>query len=666
MDCDYSAQMRKILDFLLEDSKWSLEYIPTSVGTNGWQDIETLKSQINSLLSGDDISQMDFNRIYRHIALENRISAGAHRKAKDFLAAIRFYGFHQKKLNSEESKWLTVKEKLVELLAVAPTKCAFEIGDDDINLKGDAIRSLRKLGYEIPLVNGCFWPTKEDEVKFGEAMRYRFDKIGTNSIWMILNNIRRLYRDDTGRYDFRPEPTSIGTPQIVPPWGYLLNVALSFIMQKKELKQECLEKIFKEIMDLSNKYFTVLELQNLSKFTNVFRSYKEIVDEIEEEILYNQHVALDQYPLEDILEIIKDLEYARGATQNNPIVDVLEWICRQKRNQKPGTLRFTRGDVAKGVSGSLSACQLDEVLDSLTIEDCNLNHGYYIPSEVCMRNYYKYPLVLSDGFYVLFDTNFCAKGFYLVWLNKFGKGIDLGTLFEAVVQKLLLARNIIFLAGQKYKITSEERKSVGITSEEAECDFVIETSEKIYFIEMKKKEITGSAMAGDAVAALNDMSKSALAAFVQAAKHEVFLRKRGEIRFKGGNKITLGGKRIEKIHISAFDHYGLHDKMLIERLLKSLVMCTFNYEEESKLLPLKEMQEEFKAIATSDIIKKAYDNGSYLMTFHSFSLPQFMFVLRGCKSGADFGRHLDMTSHITTGMKDWYNEQAFMSMVCKS
>jgi len=648
----------------MDDSKWLLEYASNCPVARGCQNAEVLKFQIKSLLSGDDLSVTDFNRIYRHVALEDCISQGSHKNAKKFLQLLRFYGVHKQKLTVEESKWLTVKNKLAELLACDHVKCNFDIGEEDINLQGDAIRFLRKLRYEIPLEEGRFAVTRADEVKFGNAMRYRFNKIGAVSIGMILENIRNLYDKTTGRYDFRPEPASIGVPQIVPPWGYLLNVALSFI--REQSKQKNIEKTFNEILCLSSKYFTILELQPLSKFADAFRSYREIVDEIEEGILYNQHIALDQYPLEVILEIITDLEYARGATQDNPIVRILEWICKQKRSEKPETLRFTRDEIEKDLSRLISPSQMTEVLDCLVIEDKVLNQGYYIPSEVSKRNYYKRPLVFNNGNYLLFDSNLCAKGFYFVWLDKYGKDCDLGTLFESVVQRQLSSKNVKFLSGQKYKITPEERAELGITSEEGECDFIIDTSEKIYFIELKKKEITGVAMAGDPLVALSDMSKSTLVAFIQAAKHELILRKRGAVHFTSGNKIVMSGKQIEKIHISAFDRYGLHDKMLIERLLRSLIMCTFNCEDEARLSPLKVAQEEFKAIVSSEIIQMAYTNGSYLLGFRSFSLPQFMFALRGCESEADFAHHIDITSHITTGTKDWYKEQVFMSKIRNS
>ncbi len=650
----------------MDDSKWVLDYTSTQVGGCVCQNLEVLQEEIKSLLKGDDISTRDLNLIYRHIALENRINKGVHQNAKKFLAAIRFYGFHQQRLSADVSKWQGAKDKLAELLACDNVNVDFDIGEDDVNLKADAISSLREFGYEISLDKGRFAPTMKDERRFGEAMRYRFDKIGAISIEIILDKIRHLYREDTGRYDFRPEPATIGKPYIVPPWGYLLNVALSFIQKKQRFREDIVAKTFNEILDLSTKYFTVLELQPLSKIADAFRPHEEIIDEIAEGILYNQHVALDQYPLEIIFEIIKRLEDERDPEGNNPIVCVLEWICKQKKCERSQTFRFTRFEIMQGLSERLSVGQIIEILDALTIKDSELNNGYFVPHEVCKRNYYKRPFVLTDRHYVLFDSNLWAKGFYHVWLEKYGKGVNLGGLFESVVQKLLVAKNIKFLAGGKYVISEEERKEFGITSKEGECDFVISTPDKVYFIELKKKEITGNAMSGDGLAALTDMSNSVLAAFIQAAKHELILRRRGEIVFDSVNKIELGRKHVEKIHISAFDRYGLHDKLLVERLLTSLIRCDFSCPDEGKLSEFKKVQRQFRAIVSNTVVTEVYHNGSYLHTFRSFSLPQLMFALRGCKSEADFAKNLDMTSRVITGMKDWYNEQIFMTAVRKS
>ena len=650
----------------MDDSKWVLDYTSTQVGGYVCQNLEVLQEEIKSLLKGDDISTRDFNLIYRHIALENRINKGAHQNAKKFIAAIRFYGFHQQRLSADVSKWQGAKDKLAELLVCDNVNVDFDMCEDDLNLKGDAISSLREFGYEISVEKGRFAPTVKDECRFGEAMRYRFDKVGAVSIEIVLDRIRHLYREDTGRYDFRPEPATIGKPYIVPPWGYLLNVALSFIHRKQRFREDIVAKTFNQILDLSTKYFTVLELQPLSKIADAFRAHEEIIDEIAEGILYNQHIALDQYPLEVIFEIIKRLEDARDPEGNNPIVCVLEWICKQKKCERPQSLRFTRFEIMQGLSDSLSVGQVIEILDSLTIQDSELNKGYYVPHEVCKRNYYKRPFVLMDGYYVLWDSNLWAKGFYHVWLEKYGKGVNLGGLFESVVQKLLVAKNIKFIAGGKYAISNEERIEFGITSKEGECDFVIDTPEKVYFIELKMKEITGNAMAGDGLAALTDMSKSVLTAFIQAAKHELILRRRGEIEFDSANKIELGSKRVEKIHVSAFDRYGLHDKLLVERLVTSIIRCDFNCPEEQKISEFKKVQRQIRAIVSNKVVSEAYRNGSYLHTFRSFSLPQLMFALQGCKSEIDFARNLDMTSRVITGMKDWYNEQIFMTAVRKS
>ena len=77
--------LKRIIKFLLDDSKWSLEYVPTCPNALGCQNAEVLKVQIKSLLSGDDLSTTDFNRIYRHVALEDSVSQGMHKNAKKFL-----------------------------------------------------------------------------------------------------------------------------------------------------------------------------------------------------------------------------------------------------------------------------------------------------------------------------------------------------------------------------------------------------------------------------------------------------------------------------------------------------------------------------------------------------------------------------------------------------
>lgn len=210
MDLDASLKLEKVITFLMEDSKWGFSCIDGTVAVKYMRDHSVLELEIKDVLQGQELSHFGFSLIYRHILLEERLNPNAHKNAKKFLQAIRHFGFDKQKLNANEEMWLEAKDKVSVLQTISQVPYDLDM-DYDIDIKGDAIRALREWGYEIPLDKGRFGPTKNDEVKFGEAMRYRFDKIGEIAVGVLFDNIHRLYREDTRRYDFRPAPASIGS-----------------------------------------------------------------------------------------------------------------------------------------------------------------------------------------------------------------------------------------------------------------------------------------------------------------------------------------------------------------------------------------------------------------------------------------------------------------------
>ena len=66
----------------------------------------------------------------------------------------------------------------------------------------------------------------------------------------------------------------------------------------------------------------------------------------------------------------------------------------------------------------------------------------------------------------------------------------------------------------------------------------------------------------------------------------------------------------------------------------------------------------------TEIMQNAYKNSNErLMSFHSFSFPQFMMMLMSAKTTEDFVSEMKLTMHMTTGAKDWYHDYAFLKVL---
>ena len=96
--------------------------------------------------------------------------------------------------------------------------------------------------------------------------------------------------------------------------------------------------------------------------------------------------------------------------------------------------------------------------------------------------------------------------------------------------------------------------------EVGEADIVLETEERIFLIECKKKPLTTAARGGSTLAALRDLDGSFFKLVQQLSGHEARLRGQGAITFASGTKVELRGRQVEKIGVGLFDHGSLQDR----------------------------------------------------------------------------------------------------------
>jgi len=158
------------------------------------------------------------------------------------------------------------------------------------------------------------------------------------------------------------------------------------------------------------------------------------------------------------------------------------------------------------------------------------------------HNLYNRPLITGDhNSYWLLDRSVCALPCLealMTVARPSTKDFDrkLGLAIESFLRETLLDHKIATLTG-KYKSGGEE----------GECDLVIETSEVIIFLEIKKKPLTRLAQSGSTPHVLIDLANSVLAAQAQAGWHEVRLRKHNFLDLRANGAVT-------RLDVSALEH----------------------------------------------------------------------------------------------------------------
>ena len=625
---------------------------------------KSLEERIRQLLTGSEIPADVFARVRMHLEYQICLSENHQRYSNvlELLYGLNFFGIRLSSYTDNKERWMSAKSEFGKLIASTATHVSYQ-PQDGVVVKCKAILELRKWGYEIPIVHGRIQQTPSDVARFSESMRYQFDKIGGVSVLIILHRLESIFCSEMGRYMFHHSPARLETPQLDIPWGYLFNVALSYLTQTRKMNEVTATKVFERICNVAKYFIATIELQPLTIFDDMLRSSYTSMSELQEAIMYEQHFGLDQIRPDFLLMILKGLVGQRPPDRIADIfVDILAWVCKQQNRKVP--ISFTVDSLMRELhSASFSRKEIEESLSLLSQKALSLNAGCTNPYEASKRDYFKRPFVVNNDKYYLVSGLFFAKGFYFAWkARSHDKNEDLGKMFEHCVADMFNSHNVSARSNVKYKVSKAKQSDLRDARQMAECDFIVETEAEIFFIEMKNKEITADAMSGNPAAALTDMAKSALYGMTQAAIHEYCLRSDGQLKFDDGSVLELRKRRIVKIHLSAFDHYGLHDNMLLLRYLQASLSLDYSCAENPEALKsVADYQQKFRNVMATKIMQAAYkNNNERLMSFHSFSLPQFMTILMSANTTDEFVSEMKLTMYMTTGAKDWYHDYAFL------
>ena len=125
---------------------------------------------------------------------------------------------------------------------------------------------------------------------------------------------------------------------------------------------------------------------------------------------------------------------------------------------------------------------------------------------------------------------------------------------------------------------------------------------------------------------------------------------------------SLGNRKVIKIHVSLFDHYGLHDSVFLQHFLRSVLHCEFSTGNSDDLQAFIKQQKKFRDVANTELMRGVYKRG-FLLTFASFSLLHFLRVLKRTSSTEQFCREIAMTLTATSSTRDWYQEDALLNII---
>ena len=632
-----------------------------------------LKEKIKETLYGEDINQSEFNRIQEHLAL-NYYSSNEMEFSNSFkfIRLIRYVIDSLQSYTKSADSWFLVKDYLEAFLSISnyhPDESLFSFDENKDIAK--SIQFLRNKGYQVSILSGSPSIPEKDEERLFQAIDYRFKKMGYNAICFTLHCISNLYDSSLKRFFLRSEPSVTGVNKIDIPWGYLFNISLANLHVVK--KSRDYKKQYIESTELLKHYFCIQKLQTFNKHGDMNHRHDTILPALQKEILYDQHYSIDQISENHIVQIVSGIFtseiLAPFCIDIDLYIDILMSVSKESKHDRP--LVFTDEDVYRDLQYKYSLQDVRTTLQFFSFESGEINNGYLRPEDINKRNYFEKPFVNVDDKYIYINHTFNNYGFYTSLLNLFrNEGVDgnvMGKAIEDFVENLFVKSGIEIHSNKEYKISKQVAKELSIKSQKRECDFIIETSDTIILIELKRKTLTTEARAGNSLKSVVDLSQSCFHALAQTGCHEYLLRRDGIINFEDGTKIELLGRDVERVALSLFGFFGVQDGVFIQQILNSLINAQIESGDEREDKKVNKNLVELQSQYRSNVFNEAY--GKQRITFFNcrfFSVPQLMEMLSNSSNNEEFKIELNQTRQASTGSKDWFKDYQFLRKLKKA
>lgn len=674
--------MESVLEFLeSDDSKWEMNFdrydnfmhvaelfgyeFESQKTTHEVQ--KFLEEKIRSTLFGDGLSQIEFDKLQDHLAL-NYYSSGKV-KCKNsftFVGLVRYVINRLESYSDSLESWVLVRDYLEAYLCLSNHNhnvCSFLHNEKKVI--SESIRFLNDKGFRTSIKAGNIVIGEDDEKRLLSAIGYRFKKLGYHSIYLTLACMSRHYNHEAKRYFLRPEPPTSGDYNVDTPWGYLFNVSLANLHNVKRPKR--FDKIFLECMELSKNYFCIKNLQTFNKFSDINHRHDTILPAIQKNILYDQYFSIDQVSCDHINKMIEGMFssplIASLGINLEIYIDLLKCVSNKSKHDQPSV--FSVDELVYGLNYKYSLKDIEDAVHFMSFKVDEVNSSYLKPEEISRRNYFERPFVSIGDRFLYVSPVICNYGFYNCLLELCKRnGADgnlAGKVAEELVENLFDRSGVTLHANKEYKVPKSIAKELCIHSKKRECDFIVETNDAIIFIELKRKTLTSDARAGDTLTSIIDLSQSLLHALAQTGCHEYMLRRNGKIEFDDGSILELSGRQVERVALSLFGFFGMQDGAFIHQVLGSLVNANIdsgNAEEDEKVNRcLSEIRNQYR----TEIFSRLY--GGEMNPFFNcrfFSVPQLIEILSNATDNEEFKVELNRTRHASTGCKDWFKDYQFL------
>lgn len=546
----------------------------------------------------------------------------------------------------------------------------------------NAARILNQQGYEITINGKNLYIEESSEQKIINQIERLVSKMGgLNVAKRIFQNISEKFDNKLKRHHLVPSVSLINKIEPQYPWGYLLQLAIKHINGNRPYDDT--DHNWYRLISLAKNYTTVLDIQPYTGLVLHRRTAEGIIQYMREIALYDSLFRFNQLRPSDagricrgILKHIDNQKIINGEFTINNIISVVESIFDLVKNQR-GPSIITEKQIIKAVPTANKESIRNILQKVLSHAPNQVNKNYSKPTDECFGyeknnglDFYSKPLIrMQDKRYLLIDPSICAYATIDSILNALKPHFnnfdsDVGDQAEIFLREELKKFGITPLHGNYTSLISEGKGKT--TKAKGECDAVIECSDRIIFMEVKKKALTNKSKSGIDVYILIDLALSLLHAQAQASRHESLLYEKEVLEISNSSneihelrKVKNSiNREVEKIAVSLLDFGSFQDRAFLSNLLEVSLDNNFSTREIDFSEKFQSLEKYLNTIRNQYNKMKKYQDDYEIPFFNCWflSIPQVLILLDSTRDEDSFWKALSKIRHISTGTSDFYYE----------
>tara|TARA_R110000868_G_scaffold411663_2_gene707271 strand:- start:10086 stop:12164 length:2079 start_codon:yes stop_codon:yes gene_type:complete len=530
----------------------------------------------------------------------------------------------------------------------------------------ESMFSLKKLGFNIQSVDGIIKEDDPELLRLTTAIDYRVSSLGSNGL-NIFNQIisEKFSVNDMRFYLYRTRNTLPKPQEPHPPYGYVFNLFCKYTDSKPKLKNPA--KAINEIQELSTHLATILDIDKMSPWANIHVSHENILGKIREWVLYPEVFYIPQLSPNHGKEMFPRLFELIEGLPSDCIEEilktcaVLQRIGNELTRIKSVAGHFSEQDLVALCTDIASKQELIKILNNTSTSANLINKDYITPYDAHKSNIKETPLIKTKEGYLIANITTYNIAIFRALLKISNKHyprseLKFGFALEEFIKEKFLYSNIVFHHSFKYKVPEYIRKEIQTKRHEGECDFIIETKEFIYLVEVKKKGLTKESYSGNIISLLTDTTLSFLKSINQLSIAELILLTDKKLASKQGVEILIGKRDVFKLAISFEDMASLQCDSIKTSLLTGLYNIEVNSttDERGIIESINKSILEFTRIHNKiSITDEKYSHSPFHHVSY-ISTPQLLTILENCGNNEDFSHRICRSNTIIYSLMDWY------------